>query len=159
MVVKAMRGTENSQQDFLSHVIYDSLIPKDHFVRRLRELLDWGELASELDDCYRSKGRASKPPEMMLRVVIAQYLHDLSDRQIEEAMTMNIALKFFVGLEPDAAGIDHSTICRFRGRVGAERFARIFNRIVAAARDNGLVSDRLHAIDSRHFKVYPPEAG
>jgi transposase len=86
-----MRGAEKQQQDFLSHAIYDSLIPKDNFVRRLRVLLDFSDLARELDDCYRSKGRASKPPKMMLRVVIAQYLHVLSDRQMEEVMRMNIA--------------------------------------------------------------------
>lgn len=148
-----MKGQEKQQGDFLSHAIYDSLIPKDHFVRRLRELLDWHDLSSELDDCYRHKGRASVPPEMMLRIAIAQHLHDLSDRQMEEAMTMNIALKFFIGLAPDEAGIDHTTICRFRGRVGNERFVRIFNKIVAAARAAGLIADRLHAIDSRHFKA------
>jgi transposase len=87
----AMRGAEKQRHDFLSHALYDSLIPKDHFVHRLRELLDWSDLARELDDCYRSKGRASQPPEMLLRVVIAQYLHVLSDRQMEEAMMMNIA--------------------------------------------------------------------
>jgi IS5 family transposase len=148
-----MRGKENQQHDFLSHAIYDSLIPKDHFVRRLRGLLDWHDLSSELDDCYRHKGRASVPPEMMLRVVIAQHLYDLSDRQIEEQMTMNIALKFFIGLAPDKPGIDHSTISRFRGRVGNARFARIFNRIVAAARQAGLIADRLHAIDARVVKA------
>lgn len=148
-----MRGRENSQDDFLSHAIYDSLIPSDHFVRKLKDLLDWQDLASVLDDCYRNKGRASVPPEMMLRIVIAQYLHDLSDRQMEEAMTMNMAMKFFVGLAPDEAGVDHSTICRFRGRVGNDRFVRIFNKIVQQARQQGLISDRLHAIDSRHFKA------
>jgi len=148
-----MKGKEDKQDDFLSHAIYDSLIPKDHIVRRLLALLDWHDLASELDDCYRHTGRASVPPEKMLRIVIAQQLWDLSDRQAEEAMTMNIALKYFVGLAPDETGIDHSTICRFRGRVGNDRFVRIFNKIVEQAREAGLVDDRLHAIDSRHFKA------
>jgi len=148
-----MKGKEKQQGDFLSHAIYDSLIPHDHFVRRLKALLDWQDLASELDDCYRNKGRASVPPQMMLRVVIAQHLYDLSDRQMEEQMTMNIALKYFIGLAPDDTGIDHSTISRFRGRVGNDRFVRIFNKIVQQARSQGLVADRLHAIDSRHFKA------
>jgi IS5 family transposase len=153
MRLDPMRGREQQQNDFLSHAVYDSLIPPDHFVRRLRALLDWRELATELADCYRHRGRPSVPPEVMLRVVIAQYLYDYSDRQMEEALSFNIAMKFLAGLEPDAPGIDHSTISLFRGRVGNERFTRIFNRIVAAAREADLIADRMHAIDARAVKA------
>jgi IS5 family transposase len=148
-----MRGKEKQQDDLFSSSIYDARIPKDHFLRKLKDLLDWHALASELDDCYRSKGRASVPPEVMLKVMILQYLYDLSDRQFEEQLRFRLDFMFFLGLSLDEAGPDHSTLSRFRGRVGAVRFARIFNRIVEAAREKELISDRLHAIDSRHFKA------
>jgi IS5 family transposase len=148
-----MRGREKQQTDFLSHAVYDAMIPVDHLFRRLRALLDWAALASALKDCYRHKGRASVPPEVMLRIMILQYLYDRSDRQVEEDLRMHIGFKFFAGLAPDEAGPDHSTLSRFRGRVGNERFARIFNRIVAAAREAGVIADRLHAIDARAVKA------
>jgi len=148
-----MRGKEKRQGDFLSHAIYDSLIPPDHFLRRLRSLLDWEALAEEIRDCYRHRGRPSVPPEVMLRVVICQYLYDLSDRRMEEALTFNVAIKYFAGLSPEERGIDHSTLSRFRARVGARRFARLFNVLVEAAREAGIVADRLHAIDARAVKA------
>lgn len=148
-----MRGKEKQQDDLFSSTLYESRIPKDHFMRRLKGLLDWPALATELDDCYRSKGRTSIPPEIMLKIMILQYLYDLSDRQFEEQLRFRLDFMFFLGLSLDEAGPDHSTLSRFRGRVGAERFARIFNRIVEAAREKELISDRLHAIDSRHFKA------
>jgi IS5 family transposase len=148
-----MRGKEQQQGDFLSHAVYDSLIPADHFVRRLRMLLNWGALAAQLRDCYRHRGRPSVPPEVMLRIVICQYLYDLSDRQMEEALNFNVAIKYFAGLAPDERGIDHSTLSRFRARVGAARFANLFNALVEAARSAGLVADRLHAIDARVVKA------
>ena len=40
-----MRGRENPQADFLSHIVYDAMIPADHLFRRLRALLDWEALA------------------------------------------------------------------------------------------------------------------
>lgn len=144
-----MRGNENRQTDFLSHAVYDSLIPADHVMRRMRALVDWQALAAEIEDCYRHKGRPSVPPEMMLRIMILQYLDDVSDRQMESQMRYNLAYKFFIGLAPDELGPDHSTLCRFRARVGAARFARLFNALVAAAREGGVIGDRLHAIDSR----------
>jgi IS5 family transposase len=89
----------------------------------------------------------------MLRIMILQFLYDRSDRAIEIDLRMHLGFKYFAGLAADEAGPDHSTLSRFRGRVGAERFARIFNRIVEAARAAGLIADRLHAIDSSHFRA------
>ncbi len=48
-------------------------------------------------------------------------------------------------------GPDNAAICRFRSRLGAERSVPPnagFNRIVAQARAQKLVSDRLHAVDA-----------
>lgn len=148
-----MKGKEKKQDDLFSSGIYEVRIPKDHFLRRLKVLLDWSGLASSLDDCYRHKGRASIPPEIMLKIMILQYLYDLSDRQFEEQLRYRLDFMFFLGLSLDEAGPDHSTLSRFRGRVGNERFVRIFNKIVEAARAGDLISDRLHAIDSSHFKA------
>lgn len=50
-----MRGKEKRQEDFLSQAVCDSIIPADHFVRRMRTLQDWGTLAAELRDCYRHR--------------------------------------------------------------------------------------------------------
>lgn len=153
MWLELMKGKEKNQDDLFSTGIYEARIPKDHFLRRLKLLLDWHDLASELDDCYRNKGRASVPPEVMLKIMILQFLYNLSDRQFEEQLRFRLDFMFFLGLSLDEAGPDHSTLSRFRGRVGNERFVRIFNKIVASARKQGLIGDRLHAIDSRHFKA------
>jgi transposase len=144
-----MRGNENRQSDFLSHAVCNSLIPADLVMRRMRDIVDWPDLAAGIEDCYRHKGRPTVPPEMMLRIMILQFLDDVSDRQMEALMRYNLAYKFFIGLAPDDLCPDHSTLCRFRARVGAARFARLFNALVAAAREGSVIGDRLHAIDSR----------
>jgi len=148
-----MRGRERKQGNFFAEGIYDPIIPKDHFLRRLKVALDWKGMAEQLRDCYRHKGRPSVPPEVMLKIMILQYLYDVSDRRMEEQLRYNLAFKFFCGLAADEVGPDHSTLSRFRGRVGAKRFARLFNMIVEAAREAGLVGDRLHAIDARAVKA------
>ena len=137
-----MRGKEKRQGDFISHSVY-ALIPRDHLFRRLRALLDWEALAAELDDCYQDAGRPSVSPEMMIRILFLQFLVDCSDRQIEDDLLMHNGYKLFAGLAPDERGIDHSTLSRFRDRVGPERFARLFNVLVEVARAAGVVADRL----------------
>jgi len=116
-----MRGREKRQGNFISNSVF-SLIPKNHLFRRLRALLDWEALAAEIYDCYQDAGRPLVPPEMMIRIVFLQFLVDRSDRQIEDDLLMHNGYKFFVGLAADERGLDHSTLSRFRDRVGPERF-------------------------------------
>jgi len=82
------------------------------------------------------------------KVVFLEFLHDLSDRQVEERVNLPLACKWFVGLQPEESGPDHSTLCRFHSRLGPEKFQQIFNQIITQARQAGLVSDRLRIIDA-----------
>jgi transposase, IS5 family len=143
-----MRGKQKRQQSFFAGPIYEAIVPKDHLLRRLMTVVDWESLAGEVSDCYSDVGRPSWPPEQMLKIVVLQYIYDRSDRQVAEDLRYHLAMKFFVGLEVDQPGPDNGTISRFRTRLGAERFARLFNRVVEAARAAGHVDDELHAVDS-----------
>ena len=87
----------------------------------------------------------------MFKMVFLQFLYDLSDRDIEEQCTWNMLFKCFLGLSAEELPPDHSTLCRFRLRLGAEGFQRLFNQTVEQARSQGLVSDRLHIIDATHM--------
>lgn len=105
-------------------------------------MADWHALAGERDDCYRHKSRASIPPEVMLKIMILQYLYDLSDRQFEEQLRYRIDFFRFLGLVQDEAGPDHSTLSRVRLRRMADeaydlprnhqllKVKRIGNRII-----------------------------
>ena len=87
----------------------------------------------------------------MFKLVFLQFLYDLSDRQLEERATWDLMFKCFLGLSAEELPPDHSTLCRFRLRLGAEGFQHLFNLVVEQARAQGLVSDRLHIIDATHM--------
>ena len=87
----------------------------------------------------------------MFKMVFLQFLYDLSDRNIEEQCTWNLLFKSFLGLSAEELPPDHTVLCRFRQRLGAEGFQRLFNQVVEQARAQGLVSDRLHIIDATHM--------
>ena len=59
--------------------------------------------------------------------------------------------KSFLGLSAEELPPDHTVLCRFRQRLGAAGFQRLFNQVVEQARAQGLVSDRLHIIDATHM--------
>jgi IS5 family transposase len=89
----------------------------------------------------------------MFKIIFLQFLYDLSDYEIESELNDRLSFKMFAGLEVEEAPPDHSTISRFRDRLGVERFKEIFNRIVAMAKEKGIITDKLHIVDSTDVKA------
>jgi len=83
---------------------------------------------------------------VLFKVVFLQFPYDLSDRQVEEQVNLHLAYKWFVGLQPEEVGPDHSPLCRLRARLSPEKFQEILNQIVQQAREVGLISDQLRII-------------
>lgn len=102
-------------------------------------------------DFYADWGRDAWDPVLMFEMVCLQFLYDLSDREVEEQATFNLLYKWFLGLSAKERPPDHTTLCRFRARLGAEGFQALFNRMVAEARARGLVADELHILDATHI--------
>lgn len=135
-------------------MIYDELIPTDHLLRKLTAAVDLSFVSDLVSDCYcPDNGRPSWDPLVLFRVVFLQFLYDLSDREIEEQVNLNLACKWFAGLGPQERAADHSTLSRFRSRLGPEKFQQIFNEIIAQAREAGLVTERLQIIDATHLQA------
>ena len=147
-----MQGQHSKQSSFFD-MIYD-LIPADHLLCKLAAAVDFSFVSDLVSDCYcPDNGRPSWDPLVLFKVVFLQFLYDLSDREIEERVNLHLADKWFAGLGPEERAPDHSTLCRFRSRLGPEKFQQIFNQIVLQAREAGLVSDRLQIIDATHLQA------
>jgi IS5 family transposase len=146
-----MRSTKPKDQSLLfGDYVYSRLIPKDHLLRRMNEVIDFRFVEQETSDLYSTIGRPGWSPITLFKCCLVAFLYDISDRTLEEQINFNIVFKWFVGLDLDQKAPDHSTMTRFRDRLGSEGFARIFNQIVAIARQNKLINDRLTIVDSTH---------
>jgi IS5 family transposase len=142
------------QLSFYGNHIYDRVIPEDHFLKLLNRAVGFSFVNELCRDAYTPElGRPAYAPEMMFKILFLQFLYDISDRRVEEEVNFNLVMKWFVGLAIDESPPDSSSLTRFRDRLGEERFALIFNRIVEKARDKGLISDRLSIVDSTHVKA------
>ena len=146
-----MLRRDSTQRSFFDRGLYDRLIGPDHFLRQLDALVDWRFVHRTCKDCYaRGVGRPAASPVMLFKILLLQFLYDISDRRIMEEVYFQMAFKWFCGLEPDGVPPHPTTLTYFRSRLGAERFARIHNRIVDLARESGLISDRLSVVDATH---------
>lgn len=139
----------NKQASFWGDPIYERIIPKDHFLRQLDELVDFGKVNEMTKSLYsKDMGRPCCEPAMLFKMIYLQFMYDISDRDIEEQVRYNLLFKWFVGLSAEEEPPDYSTLSVFRERLGSEKFEKIFNWIVEEAKTRGFISERLHIIDS-----------
>jgi IS5 family transposase len=88
---------------------------------RIAELVDWAALEALMSAVQSAPvGRPGYGPLVLLRCVLLQQWHDLSDPGIEEALADRLSFRRFVGLSLSDPVPDHSTLSRFR-KVLAER--------------------------------------
>ena len=147
-----MSKTGSANGSFFGNFIYDQLLRRrPHFLHDLSRAVDFAFVKAALKDFYVDWGRDPWDPVLMFKLVFLQFLYDLSDRQLEERATWDLMFKCFLGLSAEELPPDHTTRCRFRQRLGAEGFQRLFNQVVEQARAQGLVSDCLHIIDATHM--------
>jgi len=135
-------------------MIYNELVPPEHLLCRIAASVDFGFVSALVSDCScADNGRPSGDPLVLFKVVFLQFLYARSDREVEEQVSLHLACKWFAGLQPEETAPDHSTLGRFRSRLGPEKFQQIFNQIITPARQAGLVSDRLQIIAATHLQA------
>ena len=136
------------QKHLFGNFVYDHVIPQDHLLKRLAQAVDFSFVDEETREFYSRTGRPGLSPVMLFKCCLIAFLYDVSDRRLEDEINYHIVFKWFVGLDIDQKAPDHSTMTRFRDRLGEEGFRRLFNRIVDLTRKAGMVDERLTIIDS-----------
>ena len=80
------RFVETGNSTFFGEYLYDQVIPRDHFLRKLRKIVDWEYFTKRLIKLNKGQGAVGRPPfdpAMVLKVELIAYLYKLSERQVE----------------------------------------------------------------------------
>jgi len=140
------------QSSFYGSYLYDRIVPEDHLLRKINQVVDFSFIHDLVKDRYTPDfGRPAESPEFMLRLCLLQYLYGDSDRRVIDNARLNLAYKYFLGLAVDEEVPDDTTISYFRAkRLGEEKFRQVFQNIVQQCIDKGLVTGRRQIVDSTH---------
>src|SRR5208337_2308839 len=127
-----MLKPKSPQESFYGSYLYDRIVPIDHLLHKINQVVDFSFARQILQDRYHPDiGRPAEDPEFMLRLCLLQYIYGDSDRQVVENARLNLAYKYFLGLAVDAAVPDYTTISYFRAqRLGEEKFRSLLEQIV-----------------------------
>ena len=138
-------------------VTIEDFVPAGHFLRKLDAVLDLNFVYEETAGLYsRRYGRPPIDPVVMVKYLLVGFLYGIpSERQIEQRLQTDTALRWYLGLDLFERVPDHSTISQMRRRKPSFRrvFRRLFEEIVKQCVEKGLVSGRLMVTDSTHMKA------
>ena len=149
-------------QLMLHMVTIEDLMPQEHFLRKLEAALDLSFVYEETSPLYSRKyGRPPIDPVVLVKYLLVGFLYGIpSERQIEQRVQTDVALRWYLGLDLFDRVPDHSTISQLRRRKPSFRkvFRRLFEEVVRQCVAAGLVSGRLAVTDSTHVKANASQA-
>jgi transposase len=112
-----------------SYVDIEARVPKEHPLRRVRELVNGAllRLDKQFSELYSNDGRPSIAPEWLLRASLLQLFYSIrSERQLMERMNFDLLFRWFVGLGIDDPVWDHSVFSKNRDRLLNTEIAQSF---------------------------------
>lgn len=132
--------------------LYDIIVPKNHLLRQIHEIIDFSFVHDIVKSSYcEFYGRPANEPELLFRLLFLQTLSNLSDERIIKEAQVNMAYKWFLGLNPEDSLPDSSQLSRFRKhRLGAQNIEKVLTEIVKQAQEKGLIRSKALFIDSTH---------
>lgn len=151
-----MTQRENTQIK-LHCITLEDLVPEDHLLRKLDAMVDFSFIYDEVRDLYnQTTGRPSIDPVVLIKYLLIGFLYGIeSERRIEQEIQVNMAYRWFLGLDIGDRVPDHSTISQNRSRrfKGKELYRKLFERVLIVCIEQGLVSGKLILTDSTHVKA------
>jgi transposase len=132
--------------------VFDLVVPQDHYLRQVAAKIDFERFLPRLVEAYSlGMGRPAINPVRMLKILFLRFHYKLSDRQVMKRTDTDMAFRWFLDLPLRDPVPNHTDGTYFRKRIGAERFAQVFQELITQAREAGLVKDRLRLKDATHL--------
>ena len=151
------RYVETGENSFFGEYVYDQIVPQEHFLRKLKQIISWERFTEKLIKLYKDGGMYGRPPfepALLLKMEMIAYLYNLSERQVETYVNDNLSAKYFVGLAVDQKAPDHSTLAKFKKRLiergKLEAFEELLAEIIQIALESGVQFGSIQIVDSVH---------
>ena len=151
---QVMMGRQTVDQGQLFYLFnLERRIPESHLLRRINPTVTrmLAEFREQLEPFYSEIGRPSIDPELMIRMLIVGYCYGIRfERKLCEEVELHLAYRWFCRLDLDDKVPDHSTFSvnrhgRFRD---SDLFRQVFEAVVRACMDAGLVKGEAFAVDA-----------
>lgn len=142
-------------------LLYDK-IPDKHILKLINEAVDFSFINKLLEKSYcKYYGRPAKEPERMVKLLVLQYLYNLSDVRVIEDASLNLAYMYFLDINPEEELPHPSLLAKFRvHKLQDVTLDEIIVEIIKQCVEKGIIKNSGISIDSTHseantFKATP----
>ena len=82
--------------------IYGIVIPQDHILRKINDMIDFSFIYEELENKYcLDNGRNAQSPIRLFKYLFLKYLYNLSDNGVVERSRYDMSFKYFLDMTPE----------------------------------------------------------
>ena len=112
-----MQGKKEKESKLFYTVSLSQLVPADHPVRRISEVLDLNFLYRETAQYYSHEGKPSIDPVVLFKLYLVGYFFGIpSERKLFREVQVNLAYRWYLGYDLDEEIPDHSIMTKSRYR-------------------------------------------
>ena len=151
-----MLERRKADRGIIEMVDTESLVPKEHLVRKIDLAVDFNRLYEMVEPLYsEDHGRPSVDPVVLFKMVLIQHLYGLTSlRRTAEEVRLNVAYRWFPGYTLQEETPHFSTVSyNFRHRFTAETVDQLFTWILNEIAEAGYLSPKAVFIDGTHIKA------
>src|SRR3972149_8150609 len=146
-----MMGMQQEPQSSLFYIgiNIDKRVREDHFLRRVKQLIDFDFSYEEVKDLYGDNGNVSVPPPVILKLMLLLVLYNVrSERELMDTVGERLDWLWFLDFDLDTEIPKHSVLSKARKRWGEEAFRGFYERVVWQCVESGLVDGSKIFVDS-----------
>jgi transposase len=134
---------------FYHGVSLERRMPGEHPLRRIKQLVDFDFIRSQVADLYGANGNQSVDPAVILKLMFLLFYENIkSERALLRQLPLRLDWLWFCDYDLDEATPDHSVLSKARNRWGSEIFEGFFMNILEQCMNADLVDGETIHIDS-----------
>ncbi len=131
----------------------EALAKQERGLDRLNAYVDWEAFRPVLESCIKFKEKPKGGPRpwdlvLMLKILVLQKFHGLSDDETEFQILDRFSFQRFVGLDVGDTVPDSKTLWLFKERLGEEGIKALFEHLDHTLRTRGLIGKAGKIVDA-----------
>ena len=113
----------------MAMISLEELMPAKHNYRKFKEVFNFKKIDYRLKGMGSDKGCKGYGMDRLFKCLLYQFMEDLSDRQLEDALKTNCVAKWFCEFGLADKTPDHSLFGEVRRRIGTKKLSKLFEII------------------------------
>lgn len=133
--------------------IYDIVVPKDHLLRQINDLIDFSFVYQELVTKYcHDNGRNAIDPIRMFKYLLLKQIYDISDEDVVGRSLYDMSFKYFLGMAPEEKVMNSSSLTKFRKLrlKDMDLLNLLIGKTVSIAIEKGIIKSNTIIVDATH---------